>query len=198
MFCPFVLFLLAIVLSVLLFTISDYPFGIFWPLYCLYFYLRFLITPLVSFGHCIVCTSIYDFWLPLWYLLAIVLSVLLFTISDYPFGIFWPLYCLYFYLRFLITPLVSFGHCIVCTSIYDFWLPLWYLLAIVLSVLLFTISDYPFGIFWPLYCLYFYLRFLITPLVSFGHCIVCTSIYDFWLPLWYLQTNNYWKFTDDV
>jgi hypothetical protein len=75
MFCRslFVLFLLAIVLSVLLwFTDSDY-------------------LPLVSFGHCIVCSSlIYRFWLP--------------------------------------PPLVSFGHCVVCLSlIYRFWLPLWYL-----------------------------------------------------------------------
>ena len=184
-------YLVAIVLSVLLlFTASDYPFGIFWSLYCLFFYLRLLTTPLVSFGHCVVCSSsIYGFWLPLWYLVAIVLSVLLlFTASDYPFGIFWPLYCLFFYLRLLITPLVSFGHCVVCSSsIYGFWLPLWYLVAIVLSVLLlFTASDYPFGIFWPLYCLFFYLRLLITPLVSFDHCIVCSSIYGFWLPLWYL------------
>ena len=60
------------------------------------------------------------------------------------------------------------------------WLSLWYLLAIVLSVLLFTDSDYPFGIFWPLYCLFFfYLRILIIPLVSFGHCVVCSSIYGF-------------------
>ena len=22
----------------------------------------------------------------------------------------------------------------------------------------------------------------------FGHCVVCSSIYGFWLPLWYLQT----------
>jgi hypothetical protein len=124
MFCRslFVLFLLAIVLSVL-FTDFDYLFGIFWPLHCLS-YLQILITSLVSFGHCIVCPSIYGFWLPLWYVLAIVLSVLLFT--D------------------LITSLVSFGHCIVC-PIYGFWLPLWYLLAIVLSVL-FTDFDYLFGI----------------------------------------------------
>ena len=178
-------------MSVLLFTTSDYPFGIFWSLYCLFFYLRLLITPLVSFGHCVVCSSsIYGFWLPLWYFVAIVLSVLLlFTASDYPFGIFWPLYCLFFYLRLLITPLVSFGHCVVCSSsIYGFWLPLWYLVAIVLSVLLlFTASDYPYGIFWPLCCLFFYLRLLITPLVSCSHCIVCSSsIYGFWLPLWYL------------
>ena len=146
-------YLLATVLSVLLlFTASDYPlvyfghcvvcsssiygvrllFGILWPLCCLFFYLRHLIT--------------------LWYLLATVLSVLLlFTASDYP--------------------LVSFGHCVVCSSsIYSirspfgiFWqlcclffylghpITLWYLLATVLSVLLlFTASNYPFGIFWPL------------------------------------------------
>ena len=138
-------YILVIVLSVL-FTASDNPFGILWSLYCLSFYLRLLITPLVSFPHCIVSPSIYGFWLPLWYLVVIVLSVL-FTASDYPFGIFWSLYCLSFYLRLLITTLVSSGHCIVCPSIYGFWLPLWYLVAIVLSVLLFTASDYPFSIF---------------------------------------------------
>jgi hypothetical protein len=152
---------------------------------------------LVSFGHCVVCpSSIYGFWLPLWYLLAIVLSVLLrFTDSDYPFGIFWPLCCLSFFdLRILIALLVSFGYCVVCpSSIYGFWLPLWYLLAIVLSVLLrFTDSDCPFGIFWPLCCLSFFdLRILITPLVSFDHCVVCpSSIYGFWLPLWYLRFTD--------
>ena len=188
-------YLFDIVSSVLLRSMaSDYPFGIFWPLYRLSsFDLRLLITPLVSFGHCIVCpTSIYGFWLPLWYLLAIVSFVLLrFVASDYPFGIFWSLYLLYYFdVWLLIIPLISFGHCIVCpTSIYRFWLPHGYLLAIVSSVLLrFTASDYLFGIFWPLYRLsYFDLRLLITPLVSFGHCIVCpTSIYGFWLPLWYL------------
>jgi hypothetical protein len=82
----------------------------------------------------------------------------------------------------------SFGRCMVCPSIYGFWLPLWYLLAIAWSVLRFTASDYLFGIFWPLHGLSFDLRLLITSLVSFGHCVVCPSIYGFWLPLWYLQT----------
>jgi hypothetical protein len=148
-----------------------------------------------TFGHCVVCPSlIYSFWLPLWYLLTIVLYVLLwFTASDYTFGIFWSLCCMSFFdLQLLITPLVSFGHCVVYPSLIDsFWLPLWYLLAIVLYVLLwFTASDYPFGIFWPLCCIFLFdLQLLITPLVSFGHCVVCPSlIYSFWLPLWYLQT----------
>jgi hypothetical protein len=102
------LVLLAIVLSVLWYTDSDYPFGIFWPLCCLFFDIQILITPLVSFGHCVVCSLIYKFWLPLWYLLAIVLSVLLrYTDSDYSFGIFWPLCCLFFDIQILITPLVS-------------------------------------------------------------------------------------------
>jgi hypothetical protein len=116
------------------FTTSYYPFGIFWPLYCL--------------------SLIYHFLLPLWYLLATVLSVLdlpllitplvsvghcvvcpWFTTSYYPFVIFWPLYCL--------------------SLIYHFLLPLWYLLAIVLSVL-----DLP---------------LLITPLVSsnFSYNTLC-------------------------
>ena len=179
-------YLLAIVLGVLWFTASDCPFGIFWPLCCLFCNLQLLIAPLVSFGHCVVCPVIYSFWLPLWYLLAIVLSVLWFTASDCPFGIFWPLCWVSCDLRLLIAPLVSFGHCVFYSVIYGFWLPLWYLLAIVLSVLWFTASDCPFGIFWPLRCLSCDLQLLIAPLVSFGHCVGCPVIYGFWLPLWYL------------
>ena len=189
-------YLLNIVLSVLLwFTTYDYSFGIFWPLYCLSsFDLRVLITHYVSFDHCIVCPPlIYGFWLPIRYLLTIVLSVLLwFTASDYSLGIFWPLYCLSsFDLRLLITHLVSFDHCIVCPPlIYGFWLLFRYLLTIVMSVLWFTSSDYSLGIFWPLYCLFsFDLRVLITHWVSFDHCIVCPPlIYGFWLLIRYLLT----------
>jgi hypothetical protein len=179
-------YLFAIVLSVRQFTTSDYHFGIFWLLCCLSVSLRLLITSLVSVGYCVVCPSVYGFWLPLWYLLAIVLSVRQFTASDYHFGICWPLCCLSVSLRLLITTLVSVGHCVVCPSVYDFWLPLWYLLAIVLSVRQFTASDYHFGICWPLCCLSVSLRLLITTLVSVGHCVVCPSVYGFWLPLWYL------------
>ena len=115
MFCrsSFVLCLLAIVLSVLLyFTSSDYLFGIFWPLYCLSSNLGLLMTSMVSFGHCIAYPLIYIFWWPLWYLLSIVLSVLWFTASDYLFGIFWPLYCLSSNLGLLITLVSSNFSCI--------------------------------------------------------------------------------------
>ena len=115
---PFGIFkLLAIMFSFLLrYTDSDYPFGIFWALCCLFLCdIQILITSL-------------------WYLLDIVLSVpLWYTDSDY-------------------LSLVSFGHCVVCSSvIYRFWLP-------------------PFGIFWPLHCLFLCdIQILITS-------------------LWYLQT----------
>jgi hypothetical protein len=83
----------------------------FWPLCCLFLFdLQILITPLVSFGHCVVCSClIFRFWLLLWYLLAIVLSFLVwFSDSDYSFGIFWPLCCLFLFdFQILITPLVS-------------------------------------------------------------------------------------------
>ena len=59
--CPFVVFIVAIVFSVLRITPSDYPFGILWPLYFLSFASRLLITPLVSCGHCIFCPSHYFF-----------------------------------------------------------------------------------------------------------------------------------------
>jgi uncharacterized protein (DUF3820 family) len=121
-------------------------------------------TPLLS---CVVCPMIYDFWLPLWY---IVLYVLWSMSSDYPFGI---LCCMSYDLCLLITLwyLVSsvlwfmpsdypFG--ILCCLSYDLCLliTLWYL---VLSVLWFMSSDYPFGI---LCCLSYYLCPLITPLIS--------------------------------
>ena len=184
-------YLLVIVLAVLLLLTPSYClFGIFWPLCCLsFFYLLLLIAPLVYFGHCVVCPSTYSFLLPLWYLLVIVLSVLLLLTPSYcPFGIFWSLCCLSFYLLLLIAPLVSFGHCVVCpSSTYSFLLPLWYLLVIVSSVLRLTPSYCPFGIFWSLCCLSFYLLLFIAPLVSFGHCVGCpSSTYSFLLPLWYL------------
>jgi hypothetical protein len=49
-------------------------------------------------------------------------------------------------------------------------LHLWYLLAIVLSVLLrYTDSDYPFGICWQLCCQFLFdIGIRITPLVSCG------------------------------
>jgi hypothetical protein len=100
-FCPILNFLFSVFVDLLVLNF------LLWLLFCLFFDLRLLITPLVSFGHCIVCSLIYVFWLPLWYLLVIVLSVLWFTSSGYPFGIFWSLYCLFFDLRLLITTMVS-------------------------------------------------------------------------------------------
>ena len=38
-------------------------------------------------------------------------------------------------------------------------------------------------------CVFFVVRCLSFCTFSFGHCVVCSSsIYEFWLPLWYLRT----------
>ena len=157
-------------------TSSNFHFGIFWqlnyqsffdyvfwfPLWYLFtivllviLWLHLLISPLVSFGHCIVSHSlITSSNFPFWYLLAIVLSVILWLrLLISTFGIFWPLNYQSFF-------------------DYVFWYPLWYLLTIVLLVILrlrllisplvsfdhwiishssIMSSDFPFGIFWPLY-----------------------------------------------
>jgi hypothetical protein len=120
---------------------------------------------------------IYNTMATSWYLVAIVLYILRFTASEYPFGILWPLCCISFGLRLLNTPLVSCGHCVVYPSVYGFWIPLWYHVAIALYILRFTASHCPFGILWPLCCISFGLRLLIVPLVSCDHCVVYPSLF---------------------
>ena len=76
-----------------------------------------------SFGHCVVCSSV-----------------------------FWPLCCLFFCLLVIVlSVLLSFGHCVVCSSVFR-----------------------------PLCCLFFcLLAIVLSVLLSFGHCVVCSSIYGF-------------------
>ena len=108
-------------------------------------------------------------------------------------SVFWPLCCLSFcLLAIMLSVLLSFGHYVVCPSV--FW-PLcclsFCLLAIMLSVLL-SFGHYVVcpSVFWPLCCLSFcLLAIMLSVLLSFGHYVVCpSSKYGFWLPLWYLQT----------
>jgi hypothetical protein len=185
--CPFALFILSLhclsffYLRLLITSLVPSSFSLSFcffilSLYCLsFFYLRLLITSLVPssfslsfclffFCHCIVCrSSIYGFWLPLWYLQDSLCPFALFILS---------LYCLSFYLRLLITSLVSLSFSLSFCP---------FSFVIVLSVLLFTASDYLFGTF----------KLLFVPLpFFFCHCIVCpSSIYCFWLPLLYLQAS---------
>jgi hypothetical protein len=113
------------------------------------------------------CCSIFCFLFSMFWItvcpLVIALSVLRFTAFDYRLGIF--------------KNSVSFGHCIVCPSIYGFWLPpgifkLPCFLVIVMSVLQYTLLITP---------------WYIQTTVFSGHCNVCPSIYGFWLPPWYNQ-----------
>jgi hypothetical protein len=148
-------------------------------------------------NHFVVCPTMSFFWLPLWCLVAIMLSALRCTSSDYPFDVLWPLCCLPYDVRLLIIPLVSCGHYVVCPTMYVFWLPLWCLVAIMLSALRCTSSDYPFDVLWPLCCLPFDVRLLIIPLVSCGHYVVCPSMYVFWLSLLCLVVILLWHQRDN-
>jgi hypothetical protein len=165
---------------------------LFWPLCCLFFFFY------------------YDFWLPLRYLQTfdhyIVFPSSIMT-SDYPFGIFKLLTIILSFLLLLwllITPLVSSSFWpLYCLSFfyYDFWLPLWYLQTcdhyIVFPSSIMT-SDYPCGIFKRLTIILSFLLLLwllITPLVSSNFWpLYWLSVfyYEFWLPLWYLQTFDHY------
>jgi hypothetical protein len=133
-----------VVLSVLFwFMDSYYPFGIFWPLSCLFFFdLRILITPLVFFGHCVGTDN--------------TMAKRYQRGNQNPYieeeqTTQWPKDTKGV-IRIRKSKKNRQHNGVVCSFlIYGFVLPLWYLLAIVLSVLLrCTDSDYPFGIFWPL------------------------------------------------
>ena len=178
-------------------------FFFFWSLHSLFSFFQwwFLLTPLVSFGLCILSSSSNGgFWLHLWYLLvsafSLLLLLLLIAVSGYTFGICWSLHSLFFFFHwwFLVTPLVSFGLCILSSSSNGgFRLHFWYLLVFAFSLLLLpmVVSGYTFGIFWSLHSLFFFFQwwFLVTPLVSFDLCILSSSSSSnggFWLHLWYL------------
>ena len=92
--------------------------------------------------------------------MAIVLSVLRFTDSDYLLGILWPLCCLSFDLRILITSLVSSN-----SSCFVLFFLVLYSLVIALCVLRITDSDDPSNIFiffWGFFHLEVPIRFMIN------------------------------------
>ena len=129
-----------------------------WPLYCMFFDLPTSDYPLGIFKHLAITFSALQFtdcWLPLWYL----------PIFDHCI-VCSSIYCFWLPICYLQT----FGHYLVWPSFYGFWIPLSYLqtfghsivsfdlqllitplvssnLVIVLSVIRFMASAYPFDIF---------------------------------------------------
>jgi hypothetical protein len=138
-------------------SVSDYPFGIFWPWCCL------------SFG----------FWLPLWYLLAMVLSVLRKDTKGVIRNRRTDSSMAKRYQRCNQKTKGRKHHGQKIPKGYSedegqIRLHLWYLLAMVLSVFHLLITL------WYLLAMVLYVRqFLITPLVSFGHGAVCPSSSDY-------------------
>ena len=203
--CPFVLFLLVVVLSVFL-RYTD-SFGIF---------KLFLSFCTFSIGRCVVCfSSIYGFLLPLWYLQTLLVLLYFF---------YWSLCCLFFFdIRILIAPLVSSNSSclfvlfllVVVLSVFlrnssclqTFCLFVLFLLVVVLSVFLRYTDSYClplvssnssclFVLFLLVVVLSVFLRytdsycpfgifklFLSFCTFSIGRCVVCfSSIYGFLLP----------------
>jgi hypothetical protein len=148
------------ILSVLL-RLTAYTFVIFWSWCCLYLF-DWRLTPLVSFGHDVVCTSIDG--LPPWYLLMTKRYQRDKPAIEEVQTTSWPKdtkgvsrqskkYRQHHDQKIRLTPLVSFGHDVVCTSAIN-GLSLWYILVMMLSVLL-RLTAYPFGISWSWCGLYF-------------------------------------------
>jgi predicted nucleic acid-binding Zn ribbon protein len=133
--------------------------------------LRFMDSDYLPFGHCVVCSSsIYGFWLPPFWSLCCLCKAHNGTASFDFERSWWRLFqkrvvCT----KFDIYVLIIFTCNQFLITVKKEWC--FYFCYFVLSVLLrFTDSDYPFGIFWPLCCLFF-----------FDLWILITS-------LWYLQT----------
>ena len=101
----------------------------------------------------------------------------------------------------------SFGHCIICPSIYGLWLPLWYLQNFINTIIPWSTTKacimstydlhwisafeslfvkYVGGKLLPVFSGVPFTRSLTCNVCrsfcpfSFGHCVVCVSIYGFW------------------
>jgi hypothetical protein len=92
--------------------------------------------------------------------------------------------CVCFVDRCLSICTFSFGHCVVCSSsIYIFWLPLWYLQTLPINSYHYINSTHN------------YTKIVVCPFVLFLLAIVLSvcssSIYGIWLLLWYLLTSGH-------
>ena len=68
--------------------------------------------------------------------------------------------CVCFVDRSLSFCIFSFGHCVVCPSIFGFWLPRWYLHTLLARASWLSNLDSPCGFLWRLFPIYFMYSFL--------------------------------------
>ena len=92
--------------------------------------------------------------------------------------------CVCFVDRYLSICTFSFGRCVICSSsIYIFWLPLWYLQTLPINSYHYINSTHN------------YTKIVVCPFVLFLLAIVLSvcssSIYGIWLLLWYLLTSGH-------
>jgi len=114
-----------------------------------------------------------------------------------------------------VYPLFSFGHCAVCPSpIYGFWLPpfgilKFFLLLSRILLIIQTTEINPNEMFMEhlrspsalsevrvtrslVLCVMFYRSLFVFLSFSFVHCVVCPSIYGFWLPPFVSSNLSYY------
>ena len=135
-----------------------------------------------SFGHCVVCSSsIYGFWLPLWYLQTLLTyawcrsSLIKITIAL---SSNWFTEVFFKNSSNLVIMLTSISEILhnKQRGYWNGWAPEFYP---VLSGVHVTRSL--------VLCVCFVDRCVSFCTFSLGHSVDCSSIYGFWLPLWYLQ-----------
>ena len=121
----------------------------------------------------------------------IVLSVLRFTASDYPYAIFKRFYPWYLYLCTHTGVQYSF-HIIP----YSCRLPVPWQMPLIEQELLSTCVHPAFNRVRVVQSFIFFIVFYRSVFnmcpIPFGHCIVCPSIYNVWFSIWHLQTFLLW------
>ena len=100
------------------------------------------------------------------------------------------MFCRSLFVLFLLAIVLS-------SSIYGFWLPLWYLQTLLIKYCGMRLPGCGLSLRFLEEFVLLDLKVLYVCVVdgclsfclfSFGHCVVCSPIYGFWLLLWYLQT----------
>ena len=162
----------------------------------------FVVCPFVlfSFGHCVVFPSpIYGFWLPLWYLQTLLIQIyrIISKVLRSPPSFGWPWW------NICVTNDHGYVPLVVSTfrSFPQSWLIIGFVTRLTRRVSLVeqelpTLLEHPSSstVFSGVrvtrslvLCVCFVCRCLFFCTFSSGHCVICPSIYGFWLPLSCLQ-----------
>jgi uncharacterized MnhB-related membrane protein len=138
-----------------------------------------------SFGHCIVCPLIYGFWFHLWYLQAVLWSVVVMCVLSSLYSIITERNRTGFN-----NLIAGWNMSHIMGNLYFLW-PLNIIIKQSVMNYGYDLPHQLISVFWGkvlLYCEFTVWWFVhVSHCFSVGHCIVCPLIYGFWFHLWYLQ-----------